>query len=81
MRKGTGILLALVVCLLLTACTLGESGQDTQGGNEGAQDFFDGDAPMPGLDADNRYMLWEGISCQETGNYFFGTVLGGEYLH
>ena len=81
MRKGTGILLALVVCLLLTACTLGESGQDTQGGNEGAQDFFDGDAPMPGLDADNRYMLWEGISFQETGNYFFGTVLGGEYLH
>ena len=81
MRKGTGILLALVVCLLLTACTLGESGQDTQGGNEGAQGFFDGDAPMPGLDADNRYMLWEGISFQETENYFFGTVLGGEYLH
>ena len=81
MRKGTGILLALVVCLMLTACTPGGPGEDTQGGTEGTQGFFDGDAPMPGYDADNRYMLWEGISFQETGNYFFGTVLGGEYLH
>ena len=78
MRKGTGILLVLVVCLLLTACT---PGKDTQGGTEGTQGFFDGDAPMPGYDADNRYMLWEGISFQETENYFFGTVLGGEYIH
>ena len=78
MRKGTGILLALVVCLLLTACT---PGKDTQGGTEGTQGIFDGDAPMPGYDADNRYMLWEGISFQETENYFFGTVLGGEYIH
>ena len=81
MRKGTGILLALVVCLLLTACTPGGPGKDTQGGTEGTQGFFDGDAPMPGYDADNRYMLWEGISFQETENYFFGTVLGGEYIH
>ena len=78
MRKGTGILLVLVVCLLLTACT---PGKDTQGGTEGTQGIFDGDAPMPGYDADNRYMLWEGISFQETENYFFGTVLGGEYIH
>ena len=81
MRKGTGILLALVVCLMLTACTPGGPGKDTQGGTEGTQGFFDGDAPMPGYDADNRYMLWEGISFQETEDYFFGTVLGGEYLH
>ena len=81
MRNQRGILLALVVCLILTACTPGGSGQDTQGGNEGAQGFFDGDAPMPGYDADNRYMLWEGLSFQETENYFFGTVLGGEYIH
>ena len=81
MRKGTGILLALAVCLMLTACTPGGPGKDTQGGTEGTQGFFDGDAPMPGYDADNRYMLWEGISFQETENYFFGTVLGGEYLH
>ena len=81
MRKGTGILLALVVCLLLTACTPGGPGKDTQGSTEVTQGFFDGDAPMPGYDADNRYMLWEGISFQETENYFFGTVLGGEYLH
>ena len=81
MRKRIGILLALAVCLLLTACTPGESGDDTQGGTEGTQGFFDGDAPMPGYDADNRYMLWEGISFQETENYFFGTVLGGEYIH
>ncbi len=81
MRKGTGILLALVVCLLLTACTPGGPGKDTQGSTEVTQGFFDGDAPMPGYDADNRYMLWEGISFQETENYFFGTVLGGEYIH
>ena len=81
MRKGTGILLVLAVCLLLTACTPGGPGKDTQGGAEGTQGFFDGDAPMPGYDADNRYMLWEGISFQETENYFFGTVLGGEYIH
>ena len=81
MRKGTGILLALVVCLMLTACTPGGPGKDTQGSTEVTQGFFDGDAPMPGYDADNRYMLWEGISFQETENYFFGTVLGGEYIH
>ena len=81
MRNQRGILLALVVCLILTACTPGGSGQDTQGGNEGAQGFFDGDTPMPKYDADNRYMLWEGTSFQETENYFFGTGLGSEYLH
>ena len=81
MRKGTGILLALAVCLMLTACTPGGPGKDTQGSTEVTQGFFDGDAPMPGYDADNRYMLWEGISFQETEDYFFGTVLGGEYLH
>ena len=81
MRKGTGILLALVVCLMLTACTPEGPGNGTQSGTEGTQGFFDGDAPMPGYDADNRYMLWEGISFQETENYFFGTVLGGEYIH
>ena len=81
MRKGTGILLALVVCLKLTACTPGGSGNSTQSGTEGTQGFFDGDAPMPGYDADNRYLFWPGISFQETEDYFFGTVLGGEYLH
>ena len=81
MRKRISILLALAVCLVLTACTPGGPGQDTQGGNEGAQDFFDGDAPMPGFDADNRYLFWPGISFQETEDCFFGTVLAGEYLH
>ena len=78
MRKGTGVLLALVVCLMLTACT---PGKDTQGGMEGTQGFFDGDAPMPGYDADNQYLLWAGISIQEIENYIFGTGLGREYLH
>ena len=78
MRKGTGILLALVVCLMLTACT---PGKEPQGGTEVTQGFFDGDAPMPGFDADNQYLLWAGISIQEIENYIFGTGLGREYLH
>ena len=81
MRKRIGILLALVVCLMLTACTPEGPGNSTQSGTEGTQGFFDGDAPMPGYDADNRYLFWPGISFQETEDYFFGTVLGGEYLH
>ena len=81
MRKGTGILLALVVCLMLTACTPEGPGNSTQSGTEGTQGFFDGDAPMPGLDADNRYLFWPGISFQETEDYFFGTTLFGRYLH
>ena len=81
MRKGTGILLALVVCLMLTACTPGESGDDTQGGTEVTQGFFEGDTPMPRYDADNQYLLWAGISIQEIENYIFGTGLGREYLH
>ena len=78
MRKRIGILLALAVCLVLTACT---PGQETQGGNEDTQGFFDGNAPMPGYDADNRYMIWEINSFQETEDYFFGTTLFGRYLH
>ena len=74
MRTQINILLALVVCLMLTACTPGGPGNSTQG-------FFDEDAPMPGYDADNRYLLWPGISILETENNFFGTVLGGKYLH
>ena len=78
MRKGTGVLLALVVCLMLTACT---PGKETQGGTEATQGFFEGDTPMPEYDADNRYMLWEVNSFQETEDYFFGTTLFGRYLH
>ena len=78
MRKRIGILLALAVCLVLTACT---PGQETQGGNEDTQGFFDGNAPMPGYDADNRYLTSITTCFQEGGNYFFGTGLMGEYLH
>ena len=78
MRKGTGVLLALVVCLMLTACT---PGKEPQGGTEATQGFFDGDTPMPRYDADNQYLLWAGISIQEIENYIFGTGLGREYLH
>ena len=78
MRNQIGILLALVICLMLTACT---PGKEPQGGTEATQGFFDGDAPMPEYDADNRYMLWEVNSFQETEDYFFGTVLFGRYLH
>ena len=78
MRKGTGVLLALVVCLMLTACT---PGKEPQGGTEATQGFFDGDTPMPEYDADNRYLTSITTCFQEGGNYFFGTGLMGEYLH
>ena len=78
MRKGTGVLLALVVCLMLTACT---PGKEPQGGTEATQGFFDEDTPMPGYDADNRYLTSITTCFQEGGNYFFGTGLMGEYLH
>ena len=81
MRKRRSILLALTVCLMLTACTQGGLGKDTQSGAEATQGFFDEDAPMPGYDADNQYLLWAGISIQEIENYIFGTGLGREYLH
>ena len=81
MRKRIGILLALAVCLLLTACTPGGPGKDTQGSTEVTQGFFDGDAPMPGYDADNRYLTSITTCFQEGGNYFFGAGLMGEYLH
>ena len=74
-------MLALTVCLMLTACTQGGLGKDTQSGAEATQGFFDEDAPMPGYDADNQYLLWAGISIQEIENYMFGTGLGREYLH
>ena len=78
MRKQIGILLALAVCLVLTACT---PGKETQEETEATQGFFDGDAPMPGYDADNRYLTSITTCFQEGGNYFFGTGLMGEYLH
>ena len=78
MRKRIGILLALAVCLVLTACT---PGKETQGGPEATQGFFDGDAPMPGYDAANRYLIWETNSFQGTEDYFFGPPLFGRYLH
>ena len=81
MRNQRGILLALTVCLMLTACTPGGPGKDTQGGTEVTQGFFEGDTPMPRYDADNQYLLWAGISIQEIENYIFGTGLGREYLH
>ena len=80
MKKQMVFLLALVVCLMLTACTPGGPGKDTQGGTEGTQGYFDGDTPMPEYDADNRYLLWPGISFQETESYFFGIDMLGEYL-
>ena len=81
MRKGTGLLLALAVCLVLTACTPGGPGNDTQGEAEDTQGIFDEDTPMPGYDADNRYLTSITTCFQEGGNYFFGTGLMGEYLH
>ena len=81
MRKQMGIFLVLVVCLLFAACTPGGPGNDTQGEAEDTQGIFDEDTPMPGYDADNRYLTSITTCFQEGGNYFFGTGLMGEYLH
>ena len=49
MEKRISILLALVVCLMLTACTPEGPGNSTQSGTEGTQGFFDGDMRTTGI--------------------------------
>ena len=79
----------LMLCLLLTACT-GEIKPTTQPGaantkpsttqpdlsGAGADDL----EPMPGLDAQNKYLLTTAASFQELDGVFCGSNMGGNYL-
>ena len=54
------ILGVLALCLMLTACG---------GSNSGG---FDDGEPMPGFDAQNKYLISSGMNFQETDTFFFG---------
>ena len=58
-----------ILCLLLTGC--GKSPAPS----------FENSAPMPGFDAQNKYLLTQVANVQETDNFFFGSGLLTKYLH
>lgn len=81
-------MILLIVCLLLTACT--DQTQPTTPNVTNTQssttqpDFGATNAddlkPMPGFDAQNKYLLTTFIGFQETDNFFCGTNSNGNYL-
>lgn len=78
----------LTICLLLTACTGEPTPTQTNTTNTVVAttqpDFGSTNAddlkPMPGLDAQNKYLLTNFIGFQETDNFFCGTNNNGQYL-
>ena len=69
--------LALALCLLLTGCVLENVPsqtypEQTGGGTTGQKDPFNTPEPMPGFDADNRYIVWHDMRLQEAGSIIFG---------
>ncbi len=62
-------LFVLALCLLLTAC----------GGS--SEQKFDDSQPMPGFDAQSKYLLSKLANVQETDGFFFGSGLDFRYLH
>lgn len=82
--------ISLAICLILTACT-GESkptqtnATNTTNPVTSTQPDFgvtnaDDLKPMPGFDAQNKYLLTTFIGFQETDSFFCGTNSNGHYL-
>lgn len=65
-------IVALALCLLLTACAVQSvPGQTTLVATE-KQDLFNSPEPMPGFDADNRYIMEFDMRIQQAGDIIFG---------
>ncbi len=65
------LLLTLVLCLLLAGC--GKAPEKTE--------TFSTDEPMPGFDAQNKYLMWAFTSFQEADSFYIGRSQGNAYLH
>ncbi|HIT34188.1 MAG TPA: hypothetical protein IAC31_06135 [Candidatus Faecousia intestinigallinarum] len=72
--KKTMLCLMLVLCLFLAGC--GDNAVSNPTNPSSA-----GNAPMPGYDAQNQYLLVNAISFQETEDFFCGSNFTGEFLH
>ncbi len=70
---------ALAVCLLLVGCMGPGTPRQTLPGNTEAPDPFNSPEPMPGFDADNRYIMWYACRIQEAGEIVFGG--SGRYMY
>lgn len=68
------VLCVLAVCLMLTGCQTEAVPNPTEASEGGHS------APMPGYDAQNKYMLTSILSFQETDNFFCGSNLIEEFL-
>lgn len=82
------VVLLLAICLLLTACVSEVQPSQTNVTKTSPSitqpDFGATNAddlkPMPGFDAQNKYLLTTFIGFQETDNFFCGTNSNGHYL-
>ncbi len=73
--KKRVLLLTLVLCLLLTGC--GKAPKK----DEPSFEELESNEPMPGFDAQNKYLLFQFPSFQETDGFYFGSTYQGKNLH
>ena len=69
---------ALALCLLLPGCAVQDNPGQTTPETTGKEDPFNSPEPMPGFDADNRYIIEGGVRIQEAGSVFFGGM--GQFI-
>ncbi len=69
------LLLTLVLCLLLASC--GKAPKK----DEPSPEKLESNEPMPGFDAQNKYLLMGLQSFQETENFYLGCTINEEYQH
>ncbi len=70
------LLLSLAMCLLLAGCGKAPKKEETLPPEPEADSF----EPMPGFDAQNKYLMWP-ESFQETDDFFFGCTSPDMYQH
>ena len=78
--KKQVILFALAVGMLLSACGR-NSVTETTSPSAQAESSPEVFAPMPGLDAQNQYLISGSFSLQESDDYFIGSGMIGQYFY